>query len=241
MAMYVQHLLSSLIPAECLKNLSSGDISNVECLKIITSKILGSGIVAASTLVKVPQILKLYHAKSSEGISFYGVLLELISMTATTSYSFNKKFPFSAWGDSLFLMLETATIAYLVLYYGKNYHKIVAFTSSYSLILYLFMSGLTPIRILWTCQAFSLPITVSGKLLQALVNYKNGHTGHLSAVSMVLLFLGGLARIFTSIQETGDSLMIVTFCVAASANLLLVLQIFYYWAATQRFLEGKTD
>ena len=45
---------------------------------------------------------------------------------------------------------------------------------------------------------------VIGKLIQAATNYKNGHTGQLSAITVFLLTAGSLARIFTSIQETGD-------------------------------------
>ena len=45
---------------------------------------------------------------------------------------------------------------------------------------------------------------VVGKLIQAVTNYKNGHTGQLSAITVFLLTAGSLARIFTSIQETGD-------------------------------------
>ena len=45
---------------------------------------------------------------------------------------------------------------------------------------------------------------VVGKLIQAATNYKNGHTGQLSAITVFLLTLGSLARIFTSIQDTGD-------------------------------------
>lgn len=38
------------------------------------------------------------------------------------------------------------------------------------------------------------------QLIQAVTNYRNGHTGQLSAISVFLLFAGSLARIFTSLQ-----------------------------------------
>lgn len=44
--------------------------------------------------VKFPQILKIVNAKSAEGISFLGVLLELIAVTSSASYSFAKGYPF---------------------------------------------------------------------------------------------------------------------------------------------------
>ena len=64
--------------------------------------------------------------------------------------------------------------------------------------------GLIPNDILWYGQAANIPLIVVGKLIQAATNYKNGHTGQLSAITVFLLTLGSLARIFTSIQDTGD-------------------------------------
>ena len=61
-----------------------------------------------------------------------------------------------------------------------------------------------PEEVLWYGQAANIPMIVIGKLIQAITNFKNGHTGQLSAITVFLLTLGSLARIFTSIQDTGD-------------------------------------
>jgi len=44
-----------------------------------------------------------------------------------------------------------------------------------------------------------------------------------------LLFFGSLARIFTSVQETGDITMITMFVCATLANGIIVAQLLYYW------------
>jgi len=62
-----------------------------------------------------------------------------------------------------------------------------------------------------------------------LANYRNGSTGQLSAVTIALLFGGALARIFTSIQETGDITVIATYVVTFVVNGILLGQIIYYW------------
>uniref|UniRef100_A0A8D8VYR3 Mannose-P-dolichol utilization defect 1 protein n=1 Tax=Cacopsylla melanoneura TaxID=428564 RepID=A0A8D8VYR3_9HEMI len=67
---------------------------NEECLKSLLSRGLGLGIVAGSLLVKLPQIVKIYSEKSAEGISFWGVLCELLAIVANTAYSFVNRFPF---------------------------------------------------------------------------------------------------------------------------------------------------
>lgn len=199
---------------------------------------MGYGIILGSTLVKMPQLVKIMGAKSGEGISFMGVLLELIAMTFSAAYAFANRFPFSAWGETLFLMLVTAVIGYLVLRYERSQWSAICFLVAYSALSYALMSGLTPMSVLWSLQAANLPLAISGKLLQAYNNYRNRHTGQLSAITAWLMFGGAFARIFTSIQETGDQLVIVTFAAASAANFLIVAQIHYYWNRTNQYLEA---
>nr|CAD7193977.1 unnamed protein product [Timema douglasi]CAD7259912.1 unnamed protein product [Timema shepardi] len=66
-------------------------------------------------------------------------------------------------------------------------------------------------------------------LLQALANYRNSGTGQLSAATAFMLFFGSTARIFTSIQETGDTMVIITYVAAASVNFIIAAQVVYYW------------
>ncbi len=70
--------------------------------------------------------------------------------------------------------------------------------------------------------------------MQAYTNYRNGDTGQLSAVTVFLLFLGAIARVFTSLQETGDLMFVLTFAVGATMNGVLALQIVYYWRRSSR-------
>ena len=67
------------------------------------------------------------------------------------------------------------------------------------------------------------------QIIQIMANYRNGSTGQLSAITLTLLFLGALARIFTSIQETGDVTVITTYIVTFTVNAMLLGQVLYYW------------
>lgn len=215
------------------------DFLEPECMKHAVTKGIGYGIIVASTLVKLPQVIKILSAKSGAGISVLGTLLEALAITFNASYSMAKKFPFTAWGESLFLLLETAMIAFLVMWFDGNRGRGLLFALTHGTVLYLLMSGLTPVHVLWALQASTLPLAVSGKLMQAYKNMKNGHTGQMSAITVWLLFLGCVARVFTSIRETGDRLVIVTFVVASIANFLQVAQIHYYWSATEKAMSLK--
>ncbi|XP_071454043.1 mannose-P-dolichol utilization defect 1 protein homolog [Hetaerina americana] len=218
------------------------DFFNMTCVKIAISKMLGIGIIAGSMLVKVPQILKIMSSKSAEGISIPSVCMELFAITASLSYSFISGFPFSAWGEGLFLALQTCAIAALSLFFGAgslkkgskkgetegSSAKAALFMAIYSAVLYVLMSGITKVEVLRTMQACNVPLILLGKSIQALANYRRQSTGQLSAATLGLLFVGSLARIFTSIQETGDMVLVVTYMAASLANGVIFAQILYY-------------
>ncbi|XP_054003138.1 mannose-P-dolichol utilization defect 1 protein homolog [Hylaeus anthracinus] len=219
-----------LFTDECLEEyFDDFNFLHVGCFKATLSKVLGFGIIGGSLLVKVPQIVKILQSKNAKGINIFSVLLDLFAITAMVSYSFISGFPFSAWGDGVFLGVQTLTIAVLVMYYSGNTAQASAFVAAYLAVLFAALSGLTPVSVLWTCQAMNIPIVLISKFMQASTNYSNGSTGQLSAVTGFMLFFGSLARIFTSIQETGDKIMISMYICSTLANAVLAFQILYYW------------
>ncbi|XP_022380367.1 mannose-P-dolichol utilization defect 1 protein isoform X2 [Enhydra lutris kenyoni] len=111
-------LVPLLLPEKCYDQIFvHWDLLHVPCLKILLSKGLGLGIVAGSLLVKLPQVFKILRAKRAEGLSLQSVMLELVALMGTMVYSITNNFPFSSWGEALFLMLQTVTICFLVLHY----------------------------------------------------------------------------------------------------------------------------
>ncbi|XP_063326479.1 mannose-P-dolichol utilization defect 1b [Pelmatolapia mariae] len=223
-------LLTYFMPESCYDEFFlKFNFLDVPCLKIVLSKGLGIGIILGSVMVKLPQILKLLGAKSAEGLSFKSVLLELLAITGTMAYSVANNFPFSSWGEALFLMLQTVTIGFLIQHYGKRTSTGLLFMVIYLSLLVLLLSPVTPMSVVTSMQAFNMPAIIIGRLIQASTNYSNGHTGQLSAVSVFMLFAGSLARIFTSVQETGDSLMALTYVISSTCNGIITLQVLYYW------------
>ncbi|XP_068164239.1 mannose-P-dolichol utilization defect 1b isoform X2 [Antennarius striatus] len=189
--------------------------------------------------VKLPQILKLIGAQSAEGLSFQTILLELLAITGTMAYSIANQFPFSSWGEALFLMLQTVVIGFLIQHYGGRTTRGFVFLVVYFALLALLLSPVTPVSVVTSMQAFNMPAIIIGRLNQAGTNFRNGHTGQLSAISVFLLFAGSLARIFTSIQETGDTLMALTFVISSACNGIIFLQILYYWNSSPKHKKNK--
>ena len=96
-------------------------ISDSVCMKLAVSKALSLAIVAASSVVKVPQMIKLINSGSAEGVSFIGYLLETASLMVTLVYNVRNKFPFSSFGETAFIVIQNVAICFLVLEYsGKG-------------------------------------------------------------------------------------------------------------------------
>ncbi|KAM6949055.1 mannose-P-dolichol utilization defect 1b [Aplochiton taeniatus] len=235
-------LLTYFMPEECYDEFFLNfNFLDVPCLKVVLSKGLGIGIILGSVMVKLPQILKLVGAKSAEGLSFNAVLLELLAITGTMAYSLAKGFPFSAWGEALFLMLQTVAIGFLIQHYGGKTFKGGLFLVVYFGLVALLLSPVTPMSVVTTMQASNMPAIIVGRLIQAVSNFRNGHTGQLSAISVFLLFAGSLARIFTSLQETGDSLMALTYVISSSCNGIITAQVLYYWNSSPELKKKKKE
>ncbi|KAK7480584.1 hypothetical protein BaRGS_00028160 [Batillaria attramentaria] len=195
-----------IVPQPCFdKFFVDFDFLDVPCLKVAVSKALGFGIILGSLIVKLPQIIKMLQAKSGAGISLMSVTFELIAISATWSYGFAQKFPFSAYGESVFLALQTIIIAFLVLYYGGQSGAAFGYLTFYVAAMSFLLSPAVPRQLLSLLQTSNAFVIMVSKAIQAYANYKNGSTGQLSVITVYLIFLGAVARIFTSIQETGDN------------------------------------
>ncbi|XP_074479900.1 mannose-P-dolichol utilization defect 1b [Sebastes fasciatus] len=235
-------LLTYFMPEKCYDEFFLDfNLLHVPCLKIVLSKGLGIGIILGSVMVKLPQIFKLMGAKSAEGLSFNTVLLELLAITGTMAYCIVNEFPFSAWGEALFLMLQTVIIGFLIQHYGGKTSRGLLFMVVYFVLLVLVLSPVTPVSVITSMQAFNMPAIIIGRLIQAAANFRNGHTGQLSAISVFLLFAGSLARIFTSLQETGDTLMALTYVISSTCNGIIALQVLYYWNSSPEKKKKKSE
>ena len=59
-------------------------------------------------------------------------------------------------------------------------------------------------------------------------------TGQLSVITALMQFAGSMARIFTTLKEVNDALILISNCVACILNGILVLQIGIYTKKTRK-------
>ncbi|KER25863.1 hypothetical protein T265_06775 [Opisthorchis viverrini] len=134
----------------------------------------------------------------------------------------------NSYGEATFLALQTFIITWLAITW-KSQPLGVAFSAVYVAGLAVTFSPVMPLSVLYTLQTLNVPIMLVSKILQIAANWRNGSTGQLSAITLCLFALGSTARIFTSLEETGDNLIILTYILSTLCNYILMGQVFYYW------------
>lgn len=161
------------------------DSTSSECLKLAASKGLGIGIIAASAVVKIPQILKLISSKSSDGISFLSYLLETSSYLISLAYNYRSGFSFSTYGETSFITVQNVVIAVLVLQYGGKTGAAALFVAGLAVgAASLFNENVVNSQTLSLLMTGAGALSIASKLPQIVTNYQQGSTGQLSAFAV---------------------------------------------------------
>lgn len=202
------------------------------CLSLAISKALGIAIISAASIVKVPQLIKLVRSQSAEGLSFTSYALETASFLITLAYNVRNGFPFSTYGETIFITAQDVAIAALILIYTKQTPLAIAFVVGVASAVYALLidtSGLISHSQMSTLQAGAGALGLASKLPQILTIYSQGGTGQLSAFAVFNYLFGSLARIFTTLKEVDDKLILGGFIAGFALNAVLATQMIYYW------------
>lgn len=220
---------------ECLNNFLVGKFS-AECAKLFLAKLLGYAIIGFSFIFKVPIIINMLKMQSSEGLSYLSVYSEILIYHFNFTYGYHQGFPFSAYGESVIVLVQTMIILSLLWKYSKakknslDYYNRFGFLLLFFVVTYIlcFKADLVPERVWDMIGSSSIPLISISRFSQIYSSFKAKSTGPLSAFTFILAVSGALARVFTSIAETGDFLMIFVSSYSAFLNLIVLLQIFIY-------------
>lgn len=176
----------SLLGPDCYRTLLLDiDPSSTACIKLAISKGLGIGIIGASSIVKIPQLLKLLNSRSSEGISFLSYLLETSAYLISLAYNARNGFPFSTFGETALIAVQNVAIAALVLHFGGRTAGAAGFVAGLAAAGYaLFNGDAVSMKTLSLLQAGAGVLGVASKAPQIWTVWKQGGTGQLSAFAV---------------------------------------------------------
>lgn len=215
--------------------------SHPECVSLAISKALGIGIITAASVVKVPQIIKLVKSQSSEGLSFSSYLLETASFVISLAYNIRNGFPFSTYGETSLIAVQDVVISVLILAYSNRTAQAGAFLAAVGSAVYALIVSDTLVSNaqMTSLQAGAGALSIASKLPQILTVYSQGGTGQLSAFAVFNYLFGSLTRIYTTLQEVDDKLILYGFVAGFFLNAVLAAQMIYYWNSPSTGGHGK--
>ncbi|KAF9165870.1 hypothetical protein BGX21_007931 [Mortierella sp. AD011] len=248
----------SIIGETCYNSLiEQFNYRDVSCIKLAISKGLGYGIVAGGAIVKMPQIFKILGARSAQGLSLSSYLLETLACVIGLAYNIRLGHPFSTYGETFFVTIQDVIILGMMLHYRRR--NMWAFITVSSFLLSGIVLGITTQSvqddgtvitnfiisesILESLKKYTILISLFSKVPQVFENYSNKNTGQLSAFAVFNYFAGSLARVYTTLIEVKDAILLYGFLLNTFLNCVLALQMALYWnnSGVQPVKSGKAD
>jgi len=201
---------------------------------LLLSKVVGYCIVAASCLFKVPQIQKIHKNSSVAGISLFTYLVQLVALTITSFFYFRRDYPFSTYGECIFVWIQDVIITFQMCYYRKiDVSFVIAGIVLYFGIAYTLLV-LVPLDVLGVMDICTFPIVLSSLLPQIYSNYNNKSVGQLSLITISMGVVGTLARVFTTVMELDAPLILGMYLLALLLNSTLLLQFWLYGSESKK-------
>jgi len=231
-------LIYGIIKPKCFKLLKLLDViefAQGDCLKDTMSKLLGFLIVILAPLSKLPQIINILLAGSVHGLNTMSYIIETFAYVVFFAYNYRNDYPFSTYGEVLFIYIQNLVVLLLVAFYrGLSVLQSLFVVALVGGMFAMMLEGIVPLKVLATIQSMQVVISTISKLIQIWENFKNGSTGQLSSITLFLFFAGSWARVFTTLQEAPDPILILSVGVAAFFNSVLFLQVIMYQGAKSK-------
>jgi mannose-P-dolichol utilization defect 1 len=173
-----------------------------------------------------------------KGVSLISYLVELVVYTVSIAYNVRRGYAFLTYGETLFLAAQDLLVLLLIFAYGnagpasRRPTAVLVLPLVYAAGAYLLADAeRVPTAWLEAGVAASTFVLTASRLPQLYTNFANGSTGQLSAITVLLLTAGALARVFTTLKEVPDPVILRGMIAGAAVNVALSAQLLYYWNA----------
>lgn len=229
-----------MLPAVCslLQFFVERNFFDVTCVRLLVSKLLSYAIICGAVLVKVPQIINIIRSRSTAGLAASMYALENVGYLVTVLYNVRQGYAFSTYGETCFLMIQGIVLIALFGIFNNRMSFSVGLYAFYAALAY-YMWELAPVSQLPLLQTMTIPIFAASRLPQIFSNFSNKSTGVLSVITVSLNAAGSLARVFTTLTEVQDQVVLAGMLASATMNVIILVQVIMYWNNTNTMQKEK--
>ena len=160
--------------------------------------------------------------------------------TCCVFYGFLSGHPFTAYGESVSLLMQNAVLVLMAWRYSAS-PVAAAEKIGVALGFGSFCAGVCsflPADRRYLLMSSTWPIMLYAKGSQVLVTFRVRHTGQLSIATTCHSLVGSIIRIGTTLQETGDMVVISTCLLSGGLRFLMFSQYFWYLENTRKEMAG---
>ena len=225
----MDQILSSILSPKCVEvYFTYKDYFNLDCSKLLLSRLVGYLILCFALGGKLPQISKIYKGKSGRGINITTQVILVLCLCTEFSYSYISGYPFTTFGDAVCNFVQTNAIVYLCIYYSGQKTR-AAFTM---MLIFsgavLLCSGVVPLYILKKINQIGFLLKFFAVSIQIRTNYKNKSTGQISFASMAIALSIVSTKAVLILYATRDYQLATGVSLSVLPLATLVFQIWYY-------------
>ena len=214
---------------EVLGHVAGGRVPPAPLIKACAARGLGYGLVGASSVIKLPQVLNVVRAGSAEGLAPSAFEAEAFVYTITCLYSLDRGLSFSNYGESALILVQSlALLGMLYRYSGAPLWRVAAFLCAYGALLGAFFTGRLSHDAVDALFSANTVLYVASRLMQIWQNFRSGGTGQLSSATFGANTVGSAVRVFTSVVEGAGMPMVRTFALGTALNAVILGQIVVY-------------
>ncbi len=205
---------------------------DLNCLLLLSQKLVGYIGILGSCLYKVPVILKILDKRSCTGLSPISYYLETAAYSAEILYSFLMDYPFHRYGNTVPSVTQNIIIIIFFWIWGSDnkisyLHIIQIFIALYIYAYILYITPNVKCMGIEFILLYYIIILITSRLPQIIKNYKTKNVGVQSAVTLGNAVIGSLGKMFTSFNGEVKGIF-VGYSIAFILNIIILLQVYIY-------------
>lgn len=209
------------------------------CWSLAVAKALGVAMILGAFLNKAPVVVNLIDTETTEGLARGSIYGDILMYANGFCYGFLEGLPVTAYGENGALLLQSFVIMMLYWKFNKTVTVTERLVALLALLLYSYgvNNWLRPSQH-YLLMATIWPANMASRGSQIYAVYQAKHTGANSIITTFMNLLGNVVRVFTTLQEVGFDLPMLTgFLVGVVLNGTCFAQHFIYWENTERFMQ----
>ncbi|XP_035667299.1 solute carrier family 66 member 3-like [Branchiostoma floridae] len=179
-------------------------------------------------VLKLPQIGAIWSSKSTRGVSLQSTLLEWFCYAVMMCYHFVNEYPLSTYAEYLFLNMQDMVLVLIILHFGDRpmMEALLYITGYVAIVLVLSTSSAVSNIMI----SLVLPLSMTSKLIQLRALWASRDASSVSSTTWFIAFYSCVARIFTTIVQTGDIPVLLTQSISSVLNCTIGLSVVYLQA-----------